>query len=306
MQLQDYLNNLRILINDTNSATFTDATLTNFINQARNRVAMDTHCVRGFLSVTGGSALNTIGAQENYSYSGTVGGVTVTAGGANFTSAPAISFTNAAGDTGIGAAATAVVLNGVLTNINMTNWGTGYGTAPTVNISGGGGSGATAAATLLSNIFDIISITTIWGQERIMHEYLPFSVFQTWCRRLTLNQSVPGLYTLNQGIQQAFLFPIPDQAYPLELDILTLPNALTSNSQVDTQVIAPWNDAVQLFAAHLCAASLKNFQAADYWYTGKPQQPGKYDSRIKQLPATAFSRRVFNPYRTYLKRLRRM
>ncbi len=96
MQLQDYLNQVRLLLNDTNSSTYTDATLINFINQARTRVAMDTHCVRGFLSVTGGNALNTIGGQENYNYNGSIGGVTVNTSNALFTSAPAITFTNAA------------------------------------------------------------------------------------------------------------------------------------------------------------------------------------------------------------------
>ncbi len=106
-QLQDYINQVRALVNDTSSSTFTDTTLINFINQARTRVAQDTHCVRGFLSVTGGSALNTIGGQENYSYSGTVGGVTITNGGSGHTVTPTISFTNAAGDPGRRTAAAA-------------------------------------------------------------------------------------------------------------------------------------------------------------------------------------------------------
>lgn len=303
--LQDYINDLRTLIHDTNSSDFTDSTLTSFINQARTRVAMDCHCVRGFLSVTGGSALNTIAGQENYLYSGTIGGVTVTNGGTGYTN-PTITFTNAVGDSGTGAAASAVVTGGVITGINMTNWGQGYGAAPTVNIVGGGGSGAAATATALTNILDILSITVIWGEERIMHGYLPFSPFQALCRQLIFNESVPSIYTLHQGILQAFLFQIPDQAYTMEWDILTLPTPLTLNTQPDVQIISPWNDAVKLYAASLCHASLGNYSMADYWYTGREQNPGKYDSRIKQLPRTAFSRRVFNPYRTYAKRWRRM
>lgn len=305
MTLQDYLNNLRALIHDTNSSDFTDSTLTNFINQARVRVAEDTHCVRGFLSITGGSALNTIGGQENYNYNGTVGGVNLTAGGTGYTN-PTITFTNAAGDTGTGAAATAVVTSGVITNIFMTNWGSGYGLAPTVNIVGGGGTGAHATATVLTNILDIISIAVLWGAERIMHGFLGFSAFQTLCRQLTFEQSVPSVFTLHQGIGQAFLFQVPDQVYQMEWDILTLPTPLVTNTQVDTQIVAPWNDLVQLYAAHLCHASLGNYQMADYWYTGRTDAPGKYDSRSGQLPRRAFSRRVFNPYRTYLKRWRRM
>lgn len=305
MQLQDYLNNLRALIHDTNSSDFSDATLTNFINQARTRVAQDTHCVRGFLSVTGGSALNTIGGQENYNYNGTVGGVNLSTGGTGYTN-PTITFTNAAGDTGTGAAAKAVVTSGVITNIFMTNWGSGYGLAPRVNITDSTGSGAVASATVLTNILDIISISVLWGDERIMHGYLPFSPFQTLCRQLVFEQDVPSIYTLHQGIMQAFLFQVPDQAYQMEWDILTLPSPLTTNTQVDTQIVAQYCDPVQFYAAFLCYLSLQNFSMASLYYTGKKQSPGLYDSRCMQLPATSFSRRVYNPYRTYAKRWRRM
>lgn len=304
-QLQDYLNQVRLLIHDTNSSDFTDATLINFINQARVRVAMDTHCVRGFLSVTGGSALNTISGQENYSYSGTVGGVTITTGGTGYTN-PSITFTPAAGDPGTGAAASAIVTAGVITAINMTNWGQGYAKAPTVNIVGGGGSNAAATATVLAKILDVISITVLWGAERIMFKWAPFTMFQAFFRSIVGQQSVPSIFTMHQGILQVFMSLVPDSAYPMEWDIITIPTALVNNTDFDTQVVDPCSDAVQLFAAHLANASLQNFSAADYWYTGKPQQPGKYDSRIMQLAATGFCRRLPNPYRTYMKRLRRM
>jgi hypothetical protein len=306
MQLQDYLNNLRAIIHDTNSSDFNDATLTSFINQARYRVAMDTHCVRGFLSVTGGNALNTIGAQENYNFNGTIGGVNITSAGNNLYTNPSVTFTNAVGDTGSGAKAVAIASSGVLTNIFMTNWGSGYGAAPTVNITDPTGTGATANATLLANIFDVISVDVLWGDQRVQFEYQPFGMFQTLCRTLTTQEDVPSLFTLHKGIQQMFLFQVPDQAYVMEWDILTLPAALTQNSQVDTQIVAPWSDAVQFYAAHLCMASLGNYQMADFWYTGKKQQPGKYDSRCMQLAATGFSHRVYNPFRTYMKRWRRM
>lgn len=74
-----------------------------------------------------------------------VGSIAVTAGGTGYTSAPTISFT---GGTGTGAAATAVVENGVVTSINVTAPGTGYTSAPTVVFTGGVGTGATATAAL--------------------------------------------------------------------------------------------------------------------------------------------------------------
>jgi hypothetical protein len=303
LQLQDYLNQVRLLINDTNQANFSDYTLISCINQARTRVAMDTHCVRGFLSVTGDSALNTIADQENYSYDGTVGGITVSAGGSGYTSAPTVTFT---GGGGTGAAATATLTDDAVTAVNMTSWGQNYSSAPTIGFTGGAGTGATASAQALTNILDILSITVLWGDLRVIFKWCPFTMFQTYFRQLTLQTGAPSVFTIHQGIKQVFLSQIPDQAYTMEWDIITLPAPLVSVSDYDSQVTAPCTDAVQLYAAHLAIASMQNYGQADYWYTGRPEQPGKYDRRIIQLAATGYCRRIPNPYRTYLKRLRRM
>jgi hypothetical protein len=75
-----------------------------------------------------------------------VGYVTVTAGGAGYTSAPGVTFT---GGGGAGAAAEALISSaGAVVGIRMTNHGTGYTSAPAVGFTGGGGgAGATATAT---------------------------------------------------------------------------------------------------------------------------------------------------------------
>ncbi len=73
-----------------------------------------------------------------------LGYASVIDGGAGYTSAPTVTISDPTGY-GSGATATAVVSNGVVTGINLTNFGMGYTRpAPVVTISGGGGSGATA------------------------------------------------------------------------------------------------------------------------------------------------------------------
>lgn len=74
-----------------------------------------------------------------------IGSITVTAAGTGYTSAPTVTFT---GGAGTGAAATAVVENGVIVRIDVTAAGTGYTSAPTIGFTGGGGSGATATSEL--------------------------------------------------------------------------------------------------------------------------------------------------------------
>lgn len=67
--------------------------------------------------------------------------VAVTKGGSDYSSVPTVSIT---GGGGTGATATAVVIQGVVTAINLTNAGSGYTSLPAVTLSGGGGTGATA------------------------------------------------------------------------------------------------------------------------------------------------------------------
>lgn len=81
---------------------------------------------------------------------GALSGVTVTAGGTGYTSAPTVAFS---GGGGSGAAAVAVIDRaGTVTAINITNPGSGYTSAPTVTLSGGGGTGAAATAVVSAGV----------------------------------------------------------------------------------------------------------------------------------------------------------
>ena len=71
----------------------------------------------------------------------------ITGAGSGYSSAPAVSFTNASGDTGTGLAATTTISGGAVTAITITNPGSGYKTAPTMTI-GAPGSGTQATGTV--------------------------------------------------------------------------------------------------------------------------------------------------------------
>jgi hypothetical protein len=80
--------------------------------------------------------------------SGSLTSITVSAGGANYTSAPTVIFNGGTVPTGgTLATATAVVSSGSVASITITNYGSGYTSAPAITFSGGGtgtGAGATA------------------------------------------------------------------------------------------------------------------------------------------------------------------
>ena len=88
---------------------------------------------------------------------GALAGITVTAGGSGYTSAPTVSIT---GGGGSGATATAVRASGAVTSVTLTNPGSGYTSAPTVAFSGGGGTGATATATLATDTDVVVTVET--------------------------------------------------------------------------------------------------------------------------------------------------
>jgi hypothetical protein len=76
----------------------------------------------------------------------TIASISITNGGAGYTSVPTVNITGGGSPT-TPATATAVVTQGIVTAITLTNPGAGYTSLPAVTLSGGGGSGATAVAT---------------------------------------------------------------------------------------------------------------------------------------------------------------
>jgi len=315
MLLSDYTTQVQFLVHDQTNADFTQAELTNAINNARNAVALDFHCVRKLYIAPPNNApasslyspVSVITNVEAYPLQGPNGlnsqivGANVTAGGANYTSATTVTF--AAGPGGsVRATGVPVITAGVITGINMTAWGQGYtpGTLPTVTIADtGGGSGATATAVAFNNVFNVISISYIWGNQRYMLRFRGFTLFQAYMRSLlTFNQR--GLiWTIHEQSGIVLIQPPPDQPYVSEWDVLALPQPLVNTSDADNDVLPPWNDAVQYYAAMLCLNKLQNFDQADHYFK-------LYSARVPKIIIGAGGTRIPNPYhRTYQRRVSR-
>ncbi len=70
--------------------------------------------------------------------------ITVTNGGSGYTSAPTVTISNVANDSGSGAKAVATVSNGSVVSVQVTASGSNFQTFPSITFSGGGGSNAAA------------------------------------------------------------------------------------------------------------------------------------------------------------------
>jgi hypothetical protein len=292
--LQAYISDVQSLVHD-NYSSWTQSDLTGYINQARADVALDMHCIRQFVP-----GLQLLQGQEIYLIDGAVGGANVTARGANYSTNTTVTFA-AAPAGGTTATAVPVITGGVLTGITMTQWGQGYQAAPAITITDtGGGTGAAATAITLLNCFQVNFIQFIWNNERRQLLFRGFTLFNAYFRAwTTMFNGPPGVWTIHPQMLQVFLRPAADQLYVSEWDILCLPTPLVNLTDVDTQVIPPWNQAVKFRAAALALMSDQNFAQSEYYER-------KYDQRVPRWIMGAGGIRIPNPYnRSFARKMAR-
>ena len=325
MLLSDYIAQVQFLVHDSTNADFSDVELTNAINNARTAVSLDFHCVRQLFIAPPNNApispiytpVSVIQNVEAYplasanGLNGQVVGVHITNGGSGYTSAPTV--TIAAGPAGsVPALAQAVIgTNGVVSSVQMTQWGQGYTPAlpgaaglPAVGFSGGGGSGAAGFAVMFNNVFNVISISYIWGNQRYMLKFRGWTLFQAYMRSLLTFTQRALIWSIHEQSGTVFIQPPPDQPYVSEWDVIALPlpfnnTAPVDKTQSDTQVVQPWADAVQYYAAMLCLNKLQNFEQAEYYLR-------LYSARVPKIIIGAGGIRIPNPYhRTFQRRVAR-
>src|SRR5215475_11942570 len=200
MALNSYISQVQTLLHDPQAAYYSTTTLTNFINLARNRIALKGACVRVLIPSTN-----------------VISSIQVTAGGSGYGSPPTVVITG----TGTGATATATVVGNIVTAVTVNNAGTGYDKSTTISFTGGGGSGAAASATIICNntvisqevytfaavnpvaqltpgvqgIFGLESISVNWGSQKPMLNHRSFSDLQAYYRANNTNlQNYPVIY----------------------------------------------------------------------------------------------------------------
>jgi hypothetical protein len=291
--LATYSTQVQQLVHDTAAIDFSQTDLTGFINNARNRVALDFHNVR-YLFSNACLPANT----EQLPIQGGVCGLTIVNGGSGYVS-PVITIGAPGTVGGATALATPIVSNGAIIQANMISWGAGYATNPTVNVTDvGGGTGASLIPMTAIGIYDINSISVLWGLQRYTLGWLPFTQFQAFCRaNLTLRRQ-PAVWTTFTEQNILFVYPIPDQPYLCDLDLLGFTAPLVMPTDLDSQILQPINDCVQYYAAYLALLKMQNFEQADYYQK-------KYNERAGEIIRTKQDRRIPNVYRNAWRRINR-
>jgi hypothetical protein len=302
MLLSDYITQVQGLVHDDQSIDFSPTQMTAYVNAARKRVALDFHCVRTFFPVTSKngllSGLTTIAGQETYPITGGVGGVTLTNGG-TYSVTPTVTFGAPGGG---GTTATGVCImagtapNLFVSQVQMTNWGSGYTSTPTVTFAP---VGAVATAIAVINIIDKYMNTVLNGVQRTTMQWKPFGQYEAFFRANLLNTGQPVVFSHVFEQNLFYLYPIPDQSsYQLEMDDIALPVPLVNATDTDTQILDPAADSVQFYAAHLALYKLQNFDQAE-------KMEAKYKRRAREIFTTRYAPRQPNIYQNMWRRVQR-
>ena len=271
--LNSYLTQVQNLLGAGASGNvYSNPTLTTYINQARAQVAIEGECIRvvppingpisSFTILTGGSGYGTSPPTVVITSPDSPSGQSVSAAGAQ-------------------AKATATLSGGAVTAITLASGtgGSGY-FQPTVTLVSGAGTGATAIAVVsglnvtatsqevysfssvtpmvatsgsgIQNIFELNSVSVIWGTFRYTLKHVSFSKYQAVGRPYTAGyQYIPAVWAqFGQGVNgSVYLYPIPNSNYQMEWDTLCVPNDLNVNTDVEA-IPYPFTEAVPFYAAY--------------------------------------------------------
>jgi len=276
--LSSYVAKTRDFLNDPNALFWTTAQIQDYVNRARNRVAMDAQCIR-ILPPSTGSISTAVATNVGSGYT-----------------APTVSVNVPDGPVGgVQAVLTANVVGGQITSYTITTAGTGYVAPPVVTITDSTGVNAVCTATLtdlistitgqetykvssftaaakvadngVQSVIGIQSISVSWGSLTPTLDQTDWTTFQSSYRAYNIgSENYPSLWSMygrGQG-GTCYLWPIPAGYNAMQVDCYCIPIDLLTDATTDS-VPVPFSDCVPYYAAYLAYANAQRKDDSEYY-----------------------------------------
>ena len=276
--LSSYLTEVQRLLHDANSVFWSTQELTDYINDARERVARDTGCLRT-LQITA-TPISSTGVAATVWTSG----ASVTAGQFIFNNIFIYE----------------VTVSGVLSTTAPPYPASGYTFPPSTPFTDGtatlqySGPAEIIPYGILTNgtTLDILNVNIYWGNSRIPLRYLPWSNFNAQLRYWQNYVGRPVCFSV-YGQNTIYIGPVPDQAYVVEIDSTILPSSLTQQSPnaVD-QITDPYTTPVPFYAAYKAKYKEQSYGEAEIYKQ-------EYLKQVNAVLNSTFTRRIPDPYSTF-------
>ena len=213
--LNTYIAQVQDLLDDPNAQIWPTTSLTNYINEARNRVAQETKALRQIITTETYSTMQFNVGQELYQY-------------ASWLPSP-------------------------------------YNTA----------------------LVDIMGVTVLVNDERYALKYWAYTQLNAYLRGWVNYQDWPIVFG-RVGANQFYIAPVPNQTYPVEIDLAIIPNALALDTDPE-QIPVPFQEPVQYYAAYKAKLKIQAQGEAKYFLD-------LYDAILRRCAKGWMTRTIPNPY----------
>jgi hypothetical protein len=132
---------------------------------------------------------------------------------------------------------------------------------------------------------DVLNINVIWGNSRLVVDYLPWSRFNYWLRGWTMLQGRPIVFS-NYGQNAVYLGPAPDQTYVTEWDLVMTPLNFTSPADITVDTIPiPYQNPVPYYACFTAKQRMQEWDESDRFFK-------HYKMQIMSSINSAYTRRL--------------
>lgn len=276
--LSSYITEVQRLLHDANSVFWSTSELTDYINDARERVARDTGCLRT-LQITA-TPISSTGVPATV----WTAGATVTAGDFIFNNIFIYE----------------VTASGVLSDTPPPYPASNYTFPPSTPFTDGtatlqysGPAEIIPYATIATGTtLDILNVNVYWGNSRIPLRYLPWSNFNAQLRYWQNYVGRPVCFSV-YGQNTIYIGPVPDQAYVVEIDSTILPTALSlSSPDVNDQIQDPYTTPVAFYAAYKAKYKEQSYGEAEIYKQ-------EYAKQVQAVLNSVYTRRIPDPYSTF-------
>ena len=273
--LSSYITEVQRLLHDANSVFWSTSELTDYINDARERVARDTGCLRT-LQITSTPISNTGVAASIWT-----AGQAVTAGQFVFNNIFIYEVTQS-GTLGTDAPPYPAA--------NYTFPPSTPFTDGTAQLQYSGPAEIIPFATLSNGTtLDILNVNIYWGNSRIPLRYLPWSNFNAQLRYWQNYVGRPVCFSV-YGQQQIYIGPVPDQSYAVEIDSTILPTPLSLNTPNAVDPIQdPYTTPVAFYAAYKAKYKEQSYGEAEIYKQ-------EYIKHVQAVLNSVYTRRIPDPY----------
>lgn len=140
-----------------------------------------------------------------------------------------------------------------------------------------------------ANTFDVLNINLYWGNTRVPLRYLPWTQFNAELRFWQNYVGRPICFSV-YGLTSYYISPVPQQNYAIELDTVVIPNALVSNTTPE-QIPVTFTSPIPYYACHIAKFKEQAFGESEIFRQ-------QYLQKMQNVLATAYTRRMPNPYST--------